>query len=49
MNWRGKEGKGASGGSDLDGTKYIRKYQWFKAAELRLSGVYCEHLDELSS
>jgi hypothetical protein len=32
---------------DLDGTKYIRKYHWFKADEVRLSGVNREYDDEM--
>ena len=50
MNWKGYEKREREhlADLDLDGTKCVGKYHWFKASEVRLSGVYFEYVDEIS-
>jgi len=44
----GKDGKGTFGGSGLRWHKIYKEVSIIKAAELRLSGVYCEYVDVIS-
>jgi hypothetical protein len=48
--WKGSEKKEREhlADLDLDGTKYVRVYHWFKAVWVRLSGLYRQYVEEQS-